>query len=1221
MINTNRNRPPQAGAWRLISTLAFLIAGLNTAGLAGDTVTVDLPALNLEGLSQPATIYPADMPGLVVKLDSGETRFLPVTADTFLWRDKTDSMAQGFFVSLYPHPNSSHRPLWKVDVSGLPAEAIVQEAAFRFATAPLTAGTVVKLHRVLEDWEETATWNKPAWDGMRAGKDYEAEPFVRVSVENAVPIGKVDKSVVYEVDGFEPLVEQWRKGHNFGFAGFLESKTVRQMFIIAREDRKGVPRGATNYRVGGASGGTARLKFDPAVVRRLVLAADDVQAATLRLPAAREMGGRALTNVTLQLCRLLDATGTKYEPLASVAVGSKPATNFVEFAGLGTTVRNWAAGTWENHGLLLRLEGTTNAAAVVTLSRINPNNKMFTVTVRRHPKTAVFPETGRPRPGVWTTVKDGHLWYGDQRLRLWATVGYGNADRIKKMGFNCRRVEFPYSRDMYDEESAKRGEFRKRTSGEPPNVKEREYAETIKEGLFIQFIGTCPSPNNEIPIKALAADDSFVADGADWAEWKAAVVTNGFAGYLWSYIDERLGRAREKHLQNILQYVNPLTGKAYGQEEAIAIYELHNENGFIRWVIEGRFQNQPEYFKKKLQSRWNDWLRQKYRDDAALAKAWGTAEPLGSVALAPLQSQINAFPKERGDDFMRFLLETVDTYYRGLVKFCRAQAPAGVGINVAPLSLDTQYRPSVPWLFSKTGAEVNTFGMYFWNMEPQADGPPSFYVMDNHTVAGMPTLIYETNIARPDRYRAEYPFRVAALAAWQDWDAICFHYWGGLTGDATDEDYLAQALPHIANPHFWTGVHHADDPVMNASFATAGRLFLGGYLAPATNPTITTIGAEGIFSYALVNGIPQPDTFTKGARIKFAPNQPGVATPPVELQRVQEAVASGDQILWDWPNGRLLVDTPNAKVYAGRTCKGFAFKDGITISDFNVPFVNFALVSLDGQPLTSCRQALLTAVFDAQNTDFAMNWSARGGPLQIGAGIVNRGRAPVIVDPVSFTLRFPTSVQAKVETVDFALRTTETKDVNAPAIAIGPGEAYVRRLTIAQRGAAAPPLMLTAADTVPPKAEKTLAAGEVDLSAYRGLWHPLTLVTWDDGYTKTHKLIRDSNWVFASITPEDTSGNPDKSIKVTDCKAVLNSLADIELTWKNGQPQRAQVVFKQSPPFAEVLVEFQKKLGVPVETKTGMQFEETKARWATGKLKVLLTEAQGIMQLLVVPTL
>jgi hypothetical protein len=60
---------------------------------------------------------------------------------------------------------------------------------------------------------------------------------------------------------------------------------------------------------------------------------------------------------------------------------------------------------------------------------------------------------------------------------------------------------------------------------------------------------------------------------------------------------------------------------------------------------------------------------------------------------------------------------------------------------------------------------------------------------------------------------------------------------GGDDEKVADESYLTRAMLHATTSHFWVAVHHADDPVMCASFATASRMFLGGYLptAPQAN--------------------------------------------------------------------------------------------------------------------------------------------------------------------------------------------------------------------------------------------------------------------------------------------------------------------------------------------------------------------------------------------------
>ena len=296
------------------------------------------------------------------------------------------------------------------------------------------------------------------------------------------------------------------------------------------------------------------------------------------------------------------------------------------------------------------------------------------------------------------------------------------------------------------------------------------------------------------------------------------------------------------------------------------------------------------------------------------------------------------------------------------------------------------------------------------------------YVIDSHSLAGRPTVLYETNQSRPCPYRSDYPLRVAALACWQDWDGVVFHYWGGLVAhdsaqaDTPDECYLLPALPHVNRAHYWTGVQHAFDPVMCSSMAIAGRMFLGHAAAPAPAPLLVDVGRKGIFGFDAYNGLGLgPATFARGAKIRFTPErETGVSVdgrPLPEPEPVVGAVRSGREIVWDWPHARLIVDTPTYKAYVGRTAGAYRFSDGLTLSDVNLPWICFALASDDGRPLVgpnASRRMLLSATFDARNRGFQIDPAfLGGGPLETADAIRNRGTAPVIVDKPGHTLQLP----------------------------------------------------------------------------------------------------------------------------------------------------------------------------------------------------------------------
>ncbi len=239
----------------------------------------------------------------------------------------------------------------------------------------------------------------------------------------------------------------------------------------------------------------------------------------------------------------------------------------------------------------------------------------------------------------------------------------------------------------------------------------------------------------------------------------------------YAIFDERLRKAYLRHIEAFLNHINPYTGRSYAQEETIALWELGNEDWLINRLIGGEAVELPAYFKAKLRDRWNAWLTDRYRSDGRLRRAWGELnadESLdrGSVALAPAFAQRVDYPEARARDFVEFVSGLVSDFLLGFEAHARRQAPEGVGVNVTPFSFDTQYRPNTPWLYSNAGhADVANFGMYFWSLTSSLTAPPKMYVMDSNTVAGKPTVIYETNNGRPNPHRVEQAMRNTALAS------------------------------------------------------------------------------------------------------------------------------------------------------------------------------------------------------------------------------------------------------------------------------------------------------------------------------------------------------------------------------------------------------------------------------------------------------------------------
>jgi len=915
-------------------------------------------------------------------------------------------------------------------------------------------------------------------------------------------------------------------------------------------------------------------------------------------------------------------------PIATAALDQvlKNQRQKVEIEGLAPILAEWMSQPRSAHGLLLTLAPQTPGSGplpTVMLAR----NAMGEMVIEHHPAHELFDHAQRPREGVYAALRDGHLFYGDQRLRLWGVVGSPDPQRIRKMGFNAERVWNPSSQSMYDADSAKRGEVKPYVQGDGSrwDLEDRHFAELKQAGLFVMFAAL----GHTMPLKLVAVDGAFVAEGDDWPKWKAAVTGKEVDEMRWVFFDERLQAIRKQHLKNLLAHVNPYTGKAYGQDEAIVIYELFNENGGAKRLLEGCYEKWPAYFRDKLARKWNAWLKARYPTDAAVTAAWGklaAGESLsgGTVALGPTWQKHGEAPKARGNDFVRFVLELIDHYHQDMRSYCRTLAPKGVGVNVAPFSFDTQYIPSLAWSYLQGRGEVHCPGMYFFDLQSTLDKPPSAYVIDSPTVDGCATVLYETNAGRPGPYRAEYPLKLAALAGWQDWDGVIWHYWAA-GGRAIDEAYLAGAMLPPHPHHYWNAVHHENDPVMCSSMALAGRMFLGNRIRPAPQPAVIRVGAEGLFSYDYHWGVGQAQqTFRTGARLRFEPNQPGGASvdgkPLAEPRRLTEAVAAGEEILWDWPNGRLILDTPTVHAYAGRIGGPYRFKDGIVLGDVGAPFVSFAMVSADGKPLAgdhASRRIYLSAVSDAKNTGFEMDGSVKGGPLEQAKAIRNAGRAPVVVDRVPYSVWFPTQLEGRFEGYDFALRKVVNQSVSATnRVAHDGRELFLGVLAVESRGAAAD-VPAAAGTTVRPTAAGSSEAASQAAGA--GPWNPIPGLGWEVGYDAAHKALRAATFALTSISQPDRSQAPEKTIHVGDVQVpgLWKAPADLELAFQQDRLRTITVTFKQPPPFAGALADYEKQFGPAAEKKLAAQYETSVAHWPAQASRpgILMTESQGIFKI------
>lgn len=1236
----------------LFSTTALLVAV--TAAWA-QTPSARPPLgvnwLDVRGLDQPVA---PDQPVLDIAYRAGTRTakaVLPAVADTCISEGKTSPLGTGKTLTL--RDGRFYQALLKFDVSSLPKDADIIEASFRFKVGGVEKKGQpgeLKFFRMVTPWGEDATWHnsggaKPTeWRGVRASEDFEALPISMVK-DDALD-DKKEGGQFLAAPNFAAVVREWiktpQKNHGIlvQFAG-----RAMQMGLGSREaadDRN-------SLLIGGETNAKLLLVPNTALLDRLLLSPSELLGASGALhrikarstTPAGKTGTLKFHHATLDGERIVPGS---MRELGAISLESLPADGPFLLPDFAAAARQWTGANAANPALIVTFSGDPGAVLEIAGPRQGDRRPQLKLTLAATPNHRLFTAPLLPKAGVFTTIKDGHLHYDGQRLRLWGVVGYPDVPRLTKMGFNAQRVWQPSSQDFgkvgtsYTAESIRTGAFAPYVQGDNSDMDkaDRHFAELKKHGFFVMFAAL----SGTMPINALLSDDSFIAGGNDWEEWKAAIKQKGGEPAHWTLVDERLQRAKIQHAKNLLNHVNPYTGQRYAEEETIAIYEIFNENGFVYKGLTGAIDKWPAYFRKKLDARWNAWLKKRYATDAALAKAWGRVRDgeslsAGSIGFAPVLAQRTEYPEQRGNDIVEFMIDLCDSFHQEFRTEARSVGTPGKGVAVVPFSFDTLYRPSIQWAYVQSKGDVHSLGMYFFDLRTMLDKPPSAYVIDSLTVKGMPNVVYETNNGRPGPTRAEYPFKLAALASHQDWDGVIWHYWAP-GGREDDLAYLTGIIQPPRPTHYWTAVHNEYDQVMCSSIAMAGRLFLNGMVPTAVDPATILVGGQGLNSYSSFRGIGARQlTFTRGAALAFDPKARSDVTvdgePMPPSDRLTQAIKSGEYVTWDWPNARLIIDAPNIKAYIGKTDKAFRFSDGITVGDFSTPFIAFSLVSADGSPLTgpnAAKRVYVTGVADAQNTGFDFDWSVKGGPAEQAKAVRNVGREPVVVERVGYTVWFPTEIDATRKDYDFALRETGSVRAAGNQLVQSGDTPFVSVIEIATRGApAATPLKepTRIAVEVPASATgrtgATAGAAVVTDPANASLFFPG--YDWTLDYADAHKNLRDAPVLLSSVSRFEAAPAPEKRIELSDTQlaALWDAAADLVFTFRQERLHQLEITFKAPPPLNDVIARYSKIFGEPVQTKIDLQYGTSEVRWkgAPGRPEVFVTESQGTMKILVTP--
>ncbi len=337
--------------------------------------------------------------------------------------------------------------------------------------------------------------------------------------------------------------------------------------------------------------------------------------------------------------------------------------------------------------------------------------------------------------------KDGHLSVNGQRQRYWSAIGklyMGSgikpedsaevrAAKVEKMkrgtdALIARFIDLGFNSVRLWDGFHQPADY---TPGDGSQADAVDYfvSQAKKAGFRIWTAGM-----NRVG-EARPEDVGIIADAATADAWAAAVrelstvkdgaVTKGrgLRPAIEKMWDPRMEALLLRDMKNVATHMNKHTGLRWCDDPVFAVWELSNEEWWMRKMVGGQWQKLPTFFRNSLVARWNQFLVKKYGSQEALVKAWGgllKGEQLaqGTVLLAPMAGKSKAsvaindanahalaalesldqeygredFAVARGNDVIEFFMDLQLSHKQRLAAGIK---PLGKSTRLSPMIYDT----------------------------------------------------------------------------------------------------------------------------------------------------------------------------------------------------------------------------------------------------------------------------------------------------------------------------------------------------------------------------------------------------------------------------------------------------------------------------------------------------------------------------------------------------
>ena len=546
------------------------------------------------------------------------------------------------------------------------------------------------------------------------------------------------------------------------------------------------------------------------------------------------------------------------------------------------------------------------------------------------------------------------------------------------------------------------------------------------------------------------------------------------------FFDPKMQAFYKRWVQALMAPKNPYTGLPMAKDTAVAFVEIQNESSLLFWTFKPA-RLVPET-RELIEQRFAEWAEAKYGSPQKALDAWGTkGHPsrfykssvdrpeegrLGLYGTGHLTNNdwaVNQRNPKRASDQLQFMVESQKGFYEKMVRDWREE------LGVRNLIVCSNWKTADPRTlgvlerYSYTAGDTICRNVYFGvKYDPR---PKRFYANDVGdtyidrsalkppanpaplTVAHVqdhPYMITENNWTRPNRFRVEWPFLVAAYGPMMGVDGWTF--------------FALDAALWRSRMKVWD----VNSPSVLGQFPAAALAFRKGYVKEAAPAVEETLSLRDLYRFkeaalfelsgkdALwVSKISDKEGATDGAASRLDPlaffvgkvnrrvvdgGEGNIKTSLgtlIDRQAKRVRSLTGEQT-WDFGRGVVRLDTP----YVQGACGFLKPAGAIELADVTIESRNeyaaVIVVSLDGRPIRESAKILVQAGtedwpygFQTQELGEKERITAIGGyPLnvrRIQASVILKNaavRTPTVLDENGYK----TERKASAETVEKGLR-------------------------------------------------------------------------------------------------------------------------------------------------------------------------------------------------------